>query len=132
MQTPNHPTSKGRHRMSEQDQQSQSIHVLMAIFNNEEDATAALDQLRRMASDGTVKLTDAAIVTKAADNKIHVRDIADPKTGRSATKGAVIGGVLGVIFPPSLLVGAAVGGAAGGLYGKFRDKGFDNKELKSA
>ena len=37
----------------------------------------------------------------------------------------------GLIFPPSLIVGAAVGGASGGIWGKIRDKGFRDEDLKA-
>ena len=39
-------------------------------------------------------------------------------------------GVVGLIFPPSIIVSAAVGGGAGGLWGKIRDKGFKDEDLK--
>jgi len=37
--------------------------------------------------------------------------------------------VIGIIFPPSLLVGAAAGGLAGGLIGHFW-KGMSRKDVK--
>ena len=36
-----------------------------------------------------------------------------------------------LIFPPSIIVSAAVGGGAGGLWGKIRDKGFKDADLKA-
>jgi uncharacterized membrane protein len=35
-----------------------------------------------------------------------------------------------LIFPPSIIAGAVVGGGAGGLWGKIRDKGFKDEDLK--
>jgi len=40
-----------------------------------------------------------------------------------------VGAVVGIIFPPSLLVGAAAGGLAGGLIGHFW-KGMSRKDVK--
>ena len=41
----------------------------------------------------------------------------------------IAGGVVGLIFPPSILAGAAVGAGAGGIWGKVRDKGIPDEEL---
>jgi uncharacterized membrane protein len=46
-------------------------------------------------------------------------------------RGAIAGGLVGLIFPPSIIVGAAVGGGAGGIWGKVRDKGFKDEDLKT-
>jgi uncharacterized membrane protein len=45
-------------------------------------------------------------------------------------KGAIIGGIAGVIFPPSLLVGAVAGGVLGGAWGKLRDTGIKSKSMQ--
>jgi uncharacterized membrane protein len=36
-----------------------------------------------------------------------------------------------LIFPPSIIVTAAVGAGAGGIWGKVRDKGFKDEDLKA-
>lgn len=41
-----------------------------------------------------------------------------------------MGAALGVIFPPSLLAGAALGAAAGAVTGKVTDQGFENELLE--
>ena len=38
---------------------------------------------------------------------------------------------MGLLFPPSIIAGAVVGGAGGGLWGKVRDKGFKDDDLKA-
>src|SRR6516225_9809868 len=112
-------------------EQSEDVGVLIAVYESEASAEATMDQLTSMSKAGTIELLDAAIVTREAADKVSVHDIADQhKIG--AGRGAIIGGVLGVIFPPSIIGTAIVGGAAGGLYHHFRDKGFSNKELENA
>lgn len=111
---------------------NQQYYVLVATFDREDEATSALDQLRQMARDGLIELKEAATVQRDPDGKVHVTDIGDPTTGRGVTAGAIVGGVVGLIFPPSILAGAAVGAAAGGIYGHFRDKGVSNKDLETA
>jgi uncharacterized membrane protein len=112
--------------------QEQEFHVLLAVFDREDEATQAMMQLRQMAKDGIIELKDAATVQRDPDLNVHVTDIGEPAGGRGAGKGAIVGGVLGLIFPPSVLVGAAVGTAAGGSYGHFRDRGFNNQDLEKA
>jgi uncharacterized membrane protein len=46
-------------------------------------------------------------------------------------RGAAVGGLLGLIFPPSLIVSAGVGAGAGAIFGKLRDKGIEDKDLKA-
>ena len=36
-----------------------------------------------------------------------------------------------MIFPPSIIAGAAIGAAGGGVWGKIRDKGFKDEDLKA-
>jgi uncharacterized membrane protein len=112
--------------------QEQEFHVLLAVFDRENEATEAMNQLRQMAKDGIIELKDAATVQRDPDLQVHVTDIGDPSGRKDAGMGTKVGGVLGLIFPQSILVGAAVGAAAGALYGHFRDKGFSNKDLEKA
>jgi uncharacterized membrane protein len=39
--------------------------------------------------------------------------------------------VAGLIFPPSIIGTAIVGGGAGAIWGKVRDKGFKDEDLKA-
>jgi uncharacterized membrane protein len=47
-----------------------------------------------------------------------------------AAAGAIAGGILGAIFPPSILALGAVGAAAGAALAHFTDQGFNNNLLK--
>jgi uncharacterized membrane protein len=115
--------------MTEQDQW---FHVLLAVFDREYEATQAMDQLRQMARDRIIELQDAATMRRDPEGKVHVKDIGDPTGARCSAAGAIAGGVVGLIFPPSNLAGATVDAAAGGIYGHFRDKGFSNQDLEKA
>ncbi|MFO7684451.1 MAG: hypothetical protein R6V60_00025 [Desulfobacterales bacterium] len=59
-----------------------------------------------------------AILKKNAEGKVRVE-----KHGTQAKSGgwkeAIAGGVVGLLFPPSILVGALAGGAAGVVAGKL-------------
>ena len=57
-------------------------------------------------------------------------ETADPSGKKWAKRGAIAGGIVGLIFPPSIIASAAVGGGAGGVWGKVRDKGFKDEDLR--
>ena len=70
------------------------------------------------------------MIVHTADGKVEIEETADPSGKRWAKRGAIAGGIAGLIFPPSIIVSAAVGGGAGGVWGKVRDKGFKDEDLK--
>ena len=79
---------------------------------------------------GAIDLIDAAVIVHTADGKVKFEETADPSGKKWAKRGAIAGGVVGLIFPPSIIVSAAVGGGAGGIWGKIRDKGFKDEDLR--
>jgi uncharacterized membrane protein len=107
------------------------VQVFIAAFETEDGAAAALKDFRAMDREGSIVLIDGAVVTRGTDGKVHFEETADPSGKKWAKRGAIAGGLVGLIFPPSLIVGAAVGGAGGGIWGKIRDKGFKDEDLKA-
>ena len=110
---------------------NETLEVFVAAFKTEEQAGAALKDLRAMDREGSIDLIDAAVVVHGADGKVHFEETADPSGKKWAKRGAIAGGLVGLIFPPSIIAGAVVGGAAGGVWGKVRDKGFKDEDLKA-
>jgi uncharacterized membrane protein len=84
-----------------------------------------------MHREGSIELIDAAVAVHRADGKVKIEETADPSGKTWGKRGAIAGGLVGLIFPPSIIAGALVGGAGGGLWGKIRDKGFKDEELKA-
>jgi len=107
------------------------VEVFVAAFGTEDEAGAALKDFRAMDREGSIKLIDAAVVVHGADGKVTFEETADPSGKKWAKRGAIAGGLVGLIFPPSIVVGAVVGGGGGGIWGKIRDKGFKDDDLKS-
>ncbi|WP_053202631.1 DUF1269 domain-containing protein [Jiangella muralis] len=108
-----------------------NVEVFVAAFGTEDEAGQALKDFRAMAREGSIDLIDAAVVVRRADGKVTFQETTDPSGKTWAKRGAVAGGLVGLIFPPSLLVSAAVGAAGGGIWGKVRDKGFQDSDLRS-
>jgi len=106
------------------------VQVIVAAFKDVDGAGKALSELKEAAKKGLIKIDDAAVLVKDAQGKLNIKDVGEMSTGKGAVVGAVVGGVLAVIFPPSLLVGAVAGGAIGGLAAKLHDGGFPEARLK--
>jgi len=107
------------------------VEVFVAAFGNEAQAGVALKDFRAMDREGSIDLIDAAVVVHGTDGKVHFEETADPSGKKLAKRGAIAGGLIGLIFPPSIIAGAVIGGAGGGVWGKIRDKGFKDEDLKA-
>jgi uncharacterized membrane protein len=84
---------------------------LIAItFDGADDAAAALHSVRSLEHEGRFKLEDTAVVTKDAEGKVHVKNEMSSGTETGAVVGAVLGGLLFVVFPVAIVGGAIVGG----------------------
>jgi len=109
---------------------SSTVEVFVATYDTEDGAAAASNAFQAAQRDGAIDLIDAAVIVHTADDKVKIEETADPSGKKWAKRGAIAGGVVGLIFPPSIIVSAAVGGGAGGIWGKVRDKGFKDEDLK--
>ena len=107
-----------------------NLEVFIAAFGNEDEAAETLKDFKAMDREGSIELIDAAAIVHGADGKVRFEETADPSGKKWAKRGAIAGGLVGLIFPPSIVAGAAVGAAGGGIWGKVRDKGFPDEEPK--
>jgi len=94
------------------------LFIYAARYDNEDEARGDLEEFQEIASVGLVGKFDTAILTKTAEGKVKIE-----KHGTQAKsggwKGAVAGGIVGLLFPPSILAGALAGAAAGSVAGKL-------------
>jgi uncharacterized membrane protein len=105
------------------------VEVIVAAYSTEQGAKEALHELDEAKKANIIRIRDAAVLSRNAENKLHISETADKGFGRGAVIGGIGGAVIGVIAGP---VGwATVGGAAiGGLAAKLRDGGFKDERLR--
>ena len=99
--------------------------IVVIAFDTEDQAREALATLRSVEKQGEIHFEDTAVVTHREDGTFDVKNEASSATEAGAVVGALIGGVVFVIFPIAgialgALAGAGVGAAMGhGVPGDF-------------
>jgi len=91
------------------------LYVYGGAYATTDDAHADLSNLRELHHGKHIGRYDAVAITKAPDGSVSVIDVDATVRGSGAWKGALAGGALMVLFPPSVLLGAAAGAAAGAI-----------------
>jgi uncharacterized membrane protein len=97
------------------------------IFDDADQATAALGSVRSLEHDDKIRLTDTAVVTKDADGKVSIKNEASSGTETGAVVGSILGAMLFLIFPLAGIVGGA---AIGALIGRAVAPGVDGGFVK--
>jgi len=100
---------------------------LAVTFDGADDAASALRSIRAIEGADKIKLEDTAVVRKDADGKVTIHNEASSGTETGAVVGAILGGLVLVVFPVAGIVGGAV---AGGLIGRAAAPGIDGKFVK--
>ncbi|MEX1162884.1 MAG: DUF1269 domain-containing protein [Nitriliruptor sp.] len=98
------------------------------VFDGPLRAQEALLAAMRMVGRGQLKLEDAAVVTRVG-GRVRIQQTRDVSPSQGAVGGAWLGTLAG-LFVAQPILGAALGAAAGGLFGKLRDHGIDDGEMK--
>lgn len=101
--------------------------LIVLKFDNADEAGKVRQALRELEQGGQLTINDAAVVSKDAEGKVHVRNELESGITTGAIGGGVIGLILGAMFP---IAGLAIGAAGGALIGKLLDTGVDNKFVK--
>ena len=88
---------------------TENYEIMMAVFPTEDGAKAAVDELEEMAKTNTIEIVYAAVIVRDAEGKTSIDQYSLPSVKKGAKWGAIIGGVTGLIFPPSIIAGALIG-----------------------
>ena len=87
--------------------ESDSIIGYAGVYADVDDAKADFEVIKAAHREKWIGTYDAALFEKDAEGKVKVLDTDATQRGDGRKVGAIVGGILGVIFPPSILVGAA-------------------------
>ena len=104
------------------------VQLVIAAFQDEKGADAALKDLKLAKWQGVIGIQDAAVIRRDKKDKLHVKETGDWGGGKGAVVGGILGGAIGLLAGPVVLIGAA-GALIGGLAAKMRDSGFSNERL---
>ena len=114
------------------DDTMQNYEVLFAVYGTEDGAASAVEQLRQMDKDKTIDIVDAATLVKDADGHTSVKQESLPTVKGGLGVGALIGGAIGLLFPPSILASAAIGAGIGAGTAKLAQMALEDDDLKEA
>jgi uncharacterized membrane protein len=92
--------------------------LLVARFADMDSAGAAYEALRDAESRRAIDIQGVLVVDSDYQGNLKIRKLTDHHTRNGMVWGAVAGAALAIIFPPSLLAGAALGGVVGAAAGK--------------
>lgn len=106
------------------------IDVVVAAFDDEAAATAAMDRLSQVRREGQIELKAMAIVHRDDEGRLHIKETDDPGAVRGAIVGGAVGGVIGLLLGPLAIPAAAAGAAIGALTEKLHDAGIEDDKLE--
>ncbi len=105
--------------------------VLTATFPTQGGANLAVKKLNELEKEGLLDVENTLTINKNAWDKIDVHQTTGDSGKKGAGIGALVGGVVGLIFPPSILATTALGAAVGGMTGVLRGTQFNADEIKA-
>jgi uncharacterized membrane protein len=108
--------------------------VLTATFDTLDGANMALKALEKAEKHGLLDEENTVTVSKNAEGKLDIPLAKGESRRKGARIGALAGGVIGLVFPPSILAASALGAAVGGVTGTLRGShvdAFDAAEIKT-
>jgi uncharacterized membrane protein len=103
-----------------------NLSTTVAAYADEARAEKDWATVEEAAKSGSIELADAALVTKAADGTVSA---VNRQSHHGWGKGAIAGAVVGVLFPPAIVVGAAVGAVGGGVIARL-NRSLDRGDIK--
>jgi len=99
--------------------------VIVTTFSEDSRAYEALARLKELAAQDQIDLRDAAVVERAQDGTLHLRDDAgNEDEGLATLTGGTIGLLIGILAGP---LGVLLGGAMGLLAGAIVDAEDDDE-----
>jgi uncharacterized membrane protein len=109
--------------------ESDAIIGYAGIYDDVADATADFEAIKAAHKESWIGTYDAALFEKTPEGKVKVLNTDATQRATGAEIGVIAGVVLGLIFPPGVILSAAAGGGAGAIIGNLF-KGFMSGDIK--
>lgn len=109
-----------------------NFEILFAVYANEDGAAGAVESLKAMDKAKTINIIDAATLVMDTDGNTAVKQESLPSVKKGLGVGALIGGAVGLLFPPSIIGAAAIGAGLGAGGAKIAKSALENDNLKEA
>jgi len=106
------------------------VEIIVARYSYEFNAEAALHELRKLQKDSTMQMINAAAVIKQLSGKVELMEVRELPTAAGARRGAIIGGIAGLISPQSSLAASTIDSAIGSALCRWTDEGFNTTDLQ--
>jgi len=114
---------------------NENTNFVWAVFDSKDAAEEAAKSLKSWdKADKDIKLGAIGVVYLDDKGKLKTKKMGPRSTGKGALIGAVLGGLVALFAPATLIGGAVAGGLAGGVVGVFSKKGLglsDDRRLTS-
>ena len=105
-----------------------AVFIYIGTYPSWAAAQADYDVVKDLHAAGAVGTYDAAVVTKDDGGNVHVNKD-EMATRHGAWGGAAVGALVGILFPPAIVVSGAVGAAVGGVGGHLW-RGMSRADVK--
>jgi uncharacterized membrane protein len=106
------------------------VELIVAAFGEEYGAENAIRTLHEADKAPAHGIHDLAVIRRDADNILHIREMLDGDADKTAAAGALIGGVIGLLFPPGVLAPGLISSTVEGLAARLKENGFSDEGIK--
>jgi uncharacterized membrane protein len=104
---------------------NENTNFVWAVFDSEDAAIDAAQALKQWdKADDEIKLGAIGVVHMSDKGELKTKKMGSRTTGKGAMIGAVLGGLVALLAPATLIGGAVAGGLAGGVLGAFHKEGL--------
>jgi len=110
----------------------ENYEILFAVYGTEDGAAKAVEALKELDQAKAIDIIDAATLIKDVEGNATVRQESLPSVKKGLGVGALIGGAIGLVFPPSILAAAAIGAGVGAGSAKLAKMALEDDDLKQA
>ena len=111
--------------------QPEKLQIVTAIYDDEREARSVYHSLIRLQDKDNGQIVDAAVLRRDAAGSVHITEHEELAPAAGEKHGALIGVLMGLIFPPTRVVGESGSAAASTLISYLTERGFDDRELRA-